>query len=392
MKVLLLGVGLMGKAALYDLVQSQDVTEILAADRDIDGLKQYLADKPYGTKVCAFQVDGTRIENIADLMARDIDVAIDLMPTFFKDNVAAAAVATNVHLVNPFYPTPEFERLSPEAAAKGLTILGEWGMDPGIDLLLLGEAARQFDELEQVVTYGAGFPEPSAADNPLQYKITWTFEGVLRSYYRAGRVIWDGELIEFGAADMFHPQYLHEVNIEGIGTLEAFPNGDALRYAEVLGLDLSKIRKLGRYVLRWPGHGAFWKKLADLHFLDEESLIVDGVPVDRRRFLVALIEPQLQYRAGERDVVVARIDLMGKIAGTRYRALYQCLDFRDLNTGFSAMARTVGFTASIGAQMIGTGKIRKRGLLSPLCDLPYDLVVHELGKRGISITSRLVPV
>ncbi len=35
MKILLLGVGLQGRTALYDLEQSDDVTEIIAVDVDI---------------------------------------------------------------------------------------------------------------------------------------------------------------------------------------------------------------------------------------------------------------------------------------------------------------------------------------------------------------------
>ncbi len=51
-------------------------------------------------------------------------------------------------------------------------------MDPGIDLVLLGEAVRSLDHVEEIISYGAGFPEPEATDNPLKYKVTWTFEGV----------------------------------------------------------------------------------------------------------------------------------------------------------------------------------------------------------------------
>jgi saccharopine dehydrogenase-like NADP-dependent oxidoreductase len=51
------------------------------------------------------------------------------------------------------------------------------------------------------------------------------------------------------------------------------------------------------------------------------------------------------------------------------------------------MSRTVGYTASIGAQMIACGQIAKPGLLSPVNDVPYDLLIRELQKRGIQVTS-----
>lgn len=386
MRALLLGVGMQGKVAMYDLAQSDRVQEIIAADLDLVGLTRYVAARGYGSKVRCERCDAQNPEDIERLMSQGADVVIDLLPTRLLPVVAEAAVRHGVHYVNASYAAP-IRHLAAEAKAKGLTLLPEFGMDPGIDLVLLGEAVRQFDTVEDIITYGAGFPEPKAANNPIQYKVTWTFEGVLKSYFRAGRIIRDGRVVEIGENEMFRPENLHYVELEGIGRLEAFPNGDALVYAELLGLDTSRLRNMGRYVLRWPGHAEFWKKLVDLHLLDGEPVTVDGVMVDRRRFLAAIMEPHLQYRDDERDIAVIRVEVVGLKAGKRHRALYQVIDRRDLTTGFTAMSRTVGFTVSIGAQMIGSGELAARGLLSPVKDVPYEPFVRELQKRGIAVTS-----
>ena len=279
--------------------------------------------------------------------------------------------------------------LADEAEARDVTILPEFGMDPGIDLVLLGEAVRSLDHVEEIISYGAGFPEPEATDNPLKYKVTWTFEGVLKSYRRAGRVIRDGTIIDIKNTEMFCPENIHEIEIEGLGRLEAFPNGDALKYADLLGIERPGLRNMGRYVLRWPGHCALWKTLVDLYLLDDESVMVDGVAVDRKRFLAAAIEPHIQYATHERDVVVVRIEVKGRKGEEKRHAVYQAIDRRDLDTGLTAMSRTVGYTASIGAQMIGTGKITQRGVLSPVNDVPYEVLAQELRKRDIQITVEL---
>jgi lysine 6-dehydrogenase len=386
MKILLLGVGMQGKAALHDLAHRGEVTEIMAADQDFEALEAYVASKPYAGKVRCEPVDAADPESIHRLMGQGPDVVIDLMPVIYHTTVAAAAVKHGIHLVNASYTPPEMMELADEARAKGITILPEFGMDPGIDLVLLGEAVRSFDSVEGIITYGAGFPEPEATDNPLKYKVTWTFEGVLKSYLRAGRVIRDGKIVEIKDTEMFCPENIHEVEIEGLGKLEAFPNGDALKYAALLGLETAGLRNLGRYVLRWPGHCAFWKALVDLHLLDDEPVMVDGAAVDRKRFLAAALEPHIQYRAHERDVVVVRIEVKGTQGGKERRAVYQVIDRRDLETGHTAMSRTVGYTASIGALMIGSGQIAKRGLLSPVNDVPYEPLVQELAERGIRVT------
>lgn len=389
MKVLLLGVGMQGKAALHDLVHSQEVTKVVVADRDFEALKAHVESKPYGDKVRCEYVDAASAEHINNLMEQGAEVAIDLLPPSFHDHVVAAAVKHGIHLVNASYTTPKMKRLAGEAKARDITILPEFGMDPGIDLVLLGEAVRSLDHIEEITTYGAGFPEPEAANNPLKYKVTWIFEGVLKSYLRAGRVIRDGQVIEIKDTEMFHPENIHELEIEGLGRLEAFPNGDALEYADLLGVEKSGLRNMGRYVLRWPGHCAFWKTIVDLHLLDNEPVMVDDVAVDRKGFLAAAIEPHIQYRDNERDVVVVRVDVKGRQGREKKHAIYQVIDRRDLETGFTAMSRTVGYTTSIGALMIGTGKITKRGVLSPINDIPYESFAQELRKRGIRITSEL---
>ncbi len=384
MKVLLLGVGMQGKAALHDLVHSG--VKVVAADRDFKALEAHVESKRYGAQVRCETVNAASTESMNNLMEQGADVVIDLLPTPFHASVAAAAVKHGIHVVNASYTVPEMKKLAGEARARDITILPEFGMDPGIDLVLLGEAVRSLDQVEEITTYGAGFPEPEAADNPLKYKVTWTFEGALKSYLRAGRVIRDGRVVEIKETEMFSPENIHEIEIEGLGRLEAFPNGDALKYADLLEVETSELRNLGRYVLRWPGHCAFWKTMVDLHLLDSEPVMVDGVAVDRKRFLAAAIEPHIQYRDDERDVVLVRIDVKGRKDGEKKRAVYQVIDRRDLETGFTAMSRTVGYTASIGALMIGSGNITKRGLLSPVNDVPYAPFVQELEKRDIRIT------
>jgi saccharopine dehydrogenase-like NADP-dependent oxidoreductase len=387
MKTLLLGVGKQGKAALYDLAQSEQVTEILAADKDIEALRSHVQERGYDNVRCAY-VDAADPNGIHALMADQPDVVIDLLPVPYIANVASVAVHNGVHLVNTFYTTPEVAALADQARSLGITILPEFGLDPGIDLVLLGQAVRSLDRVSSIITYGAGFPEPKAADNPLKYKISWTFEGVLRSYLRAGRVIRDGEIVEIRADEMFLPKYIHDVEIAGLGRFEAFPNGDALSFAGQLGLDVTHLHNLGRYTLRWPGHCAFWRTVAQLGLLDDEPVILDGVPVDRKRYLATAMEPRLQYKSHERDVIVIRVEVDGTADGQAVRDIYQVIDWRDLETGHTAMSRTVGYTASIGAQMIGSGQIGKPGLLSPLNDVPYDTFVQALAKRGIQVTSQ----
>ncbi|MDH3456434.1 MAG: saccharopine dehydrogenase NADP-binding domain-containing protein [Gemmatimonadota bacterium] len=388
MRVLLLGVGMQGKLALHDLTQSDRVTDIVAADRDIDALLAFVRRMGYGSRVQCEAVDASDMGAVERLFERSVDIVVDLLPPEFIDRIAECAVHRGVHYVNTFFVTPGLQQMSRAARDRSVALLPEFGLDPGIDLVLLGEAVRQFDTVTEVMSYGAGIPAPEAADNPINYKVSWTFEGVLRGYRRAARVVRDGAAVTIPETDIFASQHTHELDIEGLGRLEAYPNEDFVQCLTTLGLDLSTLRQAGRYSLRWPGHLAFWGKIADLHLLDDDPVLVDGRPIDRKRYLARALEPHLQYGEAEQDLAILRVDVAGTRAGKPGRIIYQVIDRRDLETGFTAMSRLVGFTASIGAQLINSGDISGRGLLSPVRDVPFDRFTSELAKRGVRVETR----
>ena len=61
---------------------------------------------------------------------------------------------------------------------------------------------------------------------------------------------------------------------------------------------------------------------------------------------------------------IIRVEASGMKGGKEERVIQHVIDFRDLETGFTALNRTVRYTASIVAQMIDRGEISSRGVLS----------------------------
>jgi lysine 6-dehydrogenase len=381
-RILVLGTGLQGRAALHDLARSPGVAHVIAADADGAGLTRYL-DRLQAPKIEPVALDASNHDQVAALMRR-VQAVIVLLPIAFHVPIARLAVASGIHLVNCSYAPPEFRDIGQEAALRGLSILPEFGFDPGIDLVLAGQAVRELDSVHEFYSYGAGFPEPRAATGPLRYKITWTFDGVLKSYVRDAQVIRQGQAVAVPGREIFAPSNIHTVDLEGYGRLEAYPNGNVIQFLDALGVTAT-VQNAGRFAMRWPGHCAFWHALAQLGFLDQAALPVGTASVVPREFVRSLLEPQLQFADDERDVAVIRVDARGIRDGRRRRLLYQVIDLRDLASGLFAMNRTVGYTASIGTQMILRGEITRRGLLTPLSDIPTDVFLAELRERGILV-------
>ena len=389
MRVLVLGgCGIQGKTAVFDLAAATAVERVICADANLEPIKD-LSDFIDMSKVRTASLDATDSQNL-DRLFQQADVVIDLLPRQFLETVCRAAIRNGISVVNTNYAYP-IAHLHEPAQGAGVAIMPECGLDPGIDLILYGEARRRFDELNLINSYCGGFPEPAACDNPLNYKVSWVFEGVLASTKRDSRIIREGAVVDIPGARQHDLENIHPVNFPGLGTLEAIPNGDAVFFTDALGAT-GTIRETGRYSLRWPGWSAFWRPLKQLGFLDETPVAgLDGA-VSPYQMMDKLLGPQLQYRRDEKDLVAMLNVFEGKKDGRPTRLVSRLLIERDLQTGLMAMARGVAFPASITAQMIARGEITGKGVLSPMKHIPYPAFIEALQSRGIIVEEEEMPL
>jgi saccharopine dehydrogenase-like NADP-dependent oxidoreductase len=379
--------GLQGRAAIADLARSKDVQDVVCVDIDSQGAEK-LARIADMRRVHMESADMSSKSAILALLRQGFDVAIDLLPFPLMRNAFEAAIEAGVPLVSTNY-AKTVRDLHGRAAEAGVSIMPECGLDPGIDLVLFGRALRQFDRLRVLDSYCGGFPERRACDNAISYKVSWNWEMVLSSQWRDSVFIVDGKRREIPAKLQHDNPFIHNINIPGLGELEAVPNGDAAIYTDLLGVS-STIERTSRYLLRWPGWSAFWRPLKQLGFLSQEP--VPGLPgaVSPRQMVAALTGPQLRYRDDEKDLVVMYNVFQGDKDGQAKTVVNELLIERDLETGLLAMSIGVGYPASIVAQMLGRGEIRKKGILSPVTDVPCDQFLKEIARRGIQVTEKVI--
>jgi saccharopine dehydrogenase-like NADP-dependent oxidoreductase len=387
MKALVLGIGLQGKAVVYDLDKSRLITEIIAADTDQAEVEQYLIGSG-AKKAKAVSFDASDEGQLQQLISEiNPDIVVCMLPASFGYAAANAAIDAGKPFVSTSY-TGRIAELADKAKQKKVAVLPEMGLDPGIDLIMGKMAIEALDEIHGLYSYGSGVPEPPCADdNPLKYKITWTFDGVLLSYKRPARLLKDGKEISIAPKDIFNEENIHRVDMPGLGRMEAYPNGDAVSYIKGFGLTRS-VMNMGRFAMRWPGHCEFWRIMSTMGFLDDQPVLIDGVDVSPFKFVSAHLSPRLQYRRDERDVVIVRVHAWGLKHGRPTDVICDLVDYRDLETGFFAMNRTVGFTASIAAQMLLDGTITETGLLSPIRHVPTQSLIDQLEQRNVTIQYR----
>lgn len=381
MKIAVLGgLGLQGRAAIADLVASDGVEEVVCVDTAPDGAAR-LAGLTDLSRV-RFVVPEGAIASVLGNVLADVDAAIDLLPQPLMRDAVQAAIATGTPLVTTNYGKAIAD-LGPAAEQAGVSIMTECGLDPGIDLVLYARAARQFDAITAIDSYCGGIPEPKAMAKPLCYKVSWNFDMVLVSQNRDSVMIEDGERVAVPAGQQHDNPFIHQIEVAGLGQLEAFPNGDALHYVEMLAA-AKGLRRSGRYTLRWPGWSAFWAPLKELGFLSEDK--VSGIGASPREFLGRLLGPQLQYGPGEKDLCVMRNVFSGTQGGRAKTVTSDLIIERDLTSGLFGMSLGVGYPASIVAQMLARREITKPGLLNPLLDVPDEPFFDALARRGIKVT------
>ncbi len=393
MKAIVLGMGLQGKAVIHDLESSSLITGIFAADifaaeNSLAEADDYLKKRGY-SKTKAIKLDVLKEKDLSGKFSeKGVNVVICMLPIELALTAARAALDADIPFVSSNY-TYALSVLDDPAKKKNGIILPEMGLDPGIDLVLGRLAIDELDVVHGFYSYGGGIPAPECADDsPIKYKISWIFDRVLDVYVREARLVKNGRLHIVPGHEIFREENVHEIEFPGLGAVEAYPNGDSERYVKIFGLG-KELVEMGRFALRWPGHSKFWRTMVDLGLLDENPIKVNKADISPRAFISNCLTPRLQYKSDQQDIALLRVEVWGLKEDRKVKVTYDLIDYRDLETGLFAMNRTVGFTASIGAQMILTGQIARAGVLSPVRHVPPHEFIKELKARGMRIDYKI---
>jgi len=385
MKVLVLGTGKMGYGLLKDLNAQPKVTEIVAADVNLDQARA-VAARVGGDKITIAKADVTHKNATVKLIKDGFDVVASALPRQFCDLAVAATIEAGVGYADIAASFATIFSHHKAAKRAGIIVVPHIGLDIGIDRVLCGVGARKLDKAERFYVACGGFPQKGTPGyyNPLSYKISWYWPLAVATNLGVNRVLKNGKMIEIPALS----DAREIVFPEPLGRLEAFTTGGLNDVVEHLGL--KGVKDAYAQTVRWPGHCEIWKKLKELHLLDEEPVRVKDAYVKPLDLFIALGEKTLQYGPGEGDAVCQRVEVSGVKGGKAAGYIWEFMDFYDPKNDISAMARTTAFPCSIVAQMIAKGEMDTPGVIHPV-KIGYDEKLSkkffaELKKQRISIT------
>lgn len=371
MRILVLGAGRMGFGAVHDLIQQPDVDEVTVADLAADRAN-HVASVVDGN-VTPRDIDVSNHGDVVALM-RGHDSAISCVNYWLNERLARAAIeaGTNFCDLGGNNDVVDAElALDAEARARGVNIVPDCGLAPGMVAVLVAHGAAQFESLDEIHIRVGGLPQNPKP--PLDYQLVFSVEGLINEYIERARVIRDGRITMVDSMTE-----VEEIDFPApFGRMEAFQtSGGTSTLPETF---LGKVRELDYKTIRYPGHCAKFKTMIDLGLCSSEKMTVDGVQVAPRRVLGDLLVRNLP--ADEPDVVLVRVEFVGD--GKRLR--YDIIDSYDEATGLSAMMRTTAFPASIVALMMARGQTTQKGALPQERCIPPELFMQELARRKIVV-------
>ena len=378
MKMLVLGAGLQGSACAYDLLQNPSIAEVRLADKRVDNLPAFLQPYVGGERLKLITLDVKDASAVAAAMAGAKSVMCAL-PYYFNLPMSEAAIAAGAHFCDLGGNTEivqQQKELQAKAAAKGVTIVPDCGLAPGMVNILAQLGIDRLDTTESVKIFVGGLPQNP--EGPLKYQIVYSIEGVLDYYTTLSWVVRDGKRVTVKALSEIEPVQFDAP----VGELEAFHTAGGLstmahRYE-------GKIPTMEYKTLRYPGHAKIMEAVRELGLLELEPVDVKGTKVVPRDLAIAQMQPRLTKKNSP-DLVALRVVVKGMKGGKPMTHTFELVDRYDAAHGISAMMRTTGYSLSITGQLQAEGAVKAAGVHTPDECMPGERYVTELGKRGVLI-------
>lgn len=432
--VLILGAGRSSSSLIDEMTQRAPAQgwQVVVGDLDGDLAAEKCAGRPQ-TRAFAMRPDDASGRD-AEIVAADL--VISMVPAFLHPEIARVAIDAGVPVLTPSYLSPEMMALDEAARAKGVLVLNELGLDPGIDHLsaakMMAEVRAEGGRITEFESYCGGLVAPESDTNPWHYKVSWNPRNVVLAGQGGSATFRDG-----GRDRLVPPhrsfQNARQVKVEGM-VFEGYPNRDSLAYESLY--DLPGVDTLIRGTLRGDGFCGAWNVLvalgcvrddARLHwpegttwatwlrsFLPAETkamslrdalqqvsgceardlgpiewlglfddsagpAVLEGTPAE---ILQRLIEDKWRLLPDDRDMIVMWHRLRFEIGGGT-EEIIATLRLEGRDSRFTAMSDTVGFPLVLAAEvMLGEG-FGRTGVEAPFAPVYHEKLLPGLEAMGV---------
>ena len=280
-------------------------------------------------------------------------MVLNAVPGFMGFQTLKAIIEAKKNAVDiAFFPEDVFI-LDAMAKENGVTVVSDFGVASGMSNVLIGYADHLLDQTTNATIYVGGLPR--VREWPYEYKAVFSPVDVIEEYTRPARYVEKDILLHREA--LSDPEFHF---FPGVGTLQSF-NSDGLRsLAETI-----KCPNMKEKTLRYPGHIDIMAILRETGFFSKDEIEIKGTKIRPLDFTAKLLFPKWKLKEGEEDITVMRVTIEGKKGSKMLRYDYDLFDTYDPITKTHSMARTTGYTATVGLRMIAEGLYNRKGVSVP---------------------------
>ncbi|MBT6869871.1 MAG: NAD(P)-binding domain-containing protein [Candidatus Marinimicrobia bacterium] len=383
-KFCVLGGGRQGTAIAYDLLKFGNPSQVIIADVDLKQAEASTAKNKSlldTDKLLAVQVDVNDQKQMLELL-QDMDVLISAVPYHLNTKVTDFAIQSSTSMVDLGGHTGIVQaqlNRSHEAIEKGITIVPDCGMGPGMNVTMALLAMEQLDTPEHVRIWDGGLPLNPV--DPWNYASFFNINGLTNEYDGDAFFIRDGNVIE---VPCFEDVEVLSFGDE-IGDLEAAVTSGGL--STMPWTFEGKLKTLENKTLRYFGHWNQMIAFRQLGLFDLTPMEFNETKIIPREFYHHLLEPKLNENPKE-DVCIMRTEAIGENGGKPTKAVVETLEYFDEQTGFYAMEKWTGWHASMMAIRIAKGEL-KSGAISVENAMSGTYFLKEGKKRGYKIDIKI---
>ena len=379
----ILGSGMQGTAAAYDLAKFAQTEQILMGDSSLEQAK-LSADRVnglLGSDYCEpHQVDAMDPKKLAEFL-HEVDVVVSCVPYWMHPHIAKVAIETMTDMVDLGGNTEiTWETLDLDDAAKeaDVTLVPDTGLAPGLVNNVGLYMVENLDECESVKLYCGVLPQNP--EPPFNYKLTFNIEGLVTEYDYQAVVLREGEIVKVDTLDE-----IETLHIDQLGEMEAFvTSGGASTAPHTLQ---GKARNYEYKTIRFPGHCKLMRIFKDFGFWNEGTVDVKGTEVVPKDVFNAVFGPELA-RFVDKDQCAVRGVGTGVKDERPTTIQIDIFDMQCEDTGFAAMERLTGFSTSIIAQEVAQGRVAK-GAVRYENAMTGTAFLTQLAKRNIDIRIKM---
>ena len=329
--IIILGGGMVGFAIARDLKKNGNFVTVADIDKSLqNSLIKF--DINYE------MVDFTNKNRLFELVKK-YNLVVGAVPGFLGYETLKVIIESKKDMVDISFMKENSKDYHNYAKSKGVTIITDAGVAPGLSNLLFGQMFHEFDKLDIAKCYVGGLPEKPKP--PWFYKTVFSPIDVIEEYTRPARFVENNKVITKDAMSG-----LEKVYIKNIGELDAF-NSDGLR--SLLNMPIPNMIEK---TLRYPGH------IQKILSMKAEGMFTSDKINNTANSLISEWKSDLH----DYDQTIMKLEFAGLKNSKNKIEEYILLDNYDRVNKISSMARTTGYTCTAVSNLILSNKFNKKGV------------------------------